>query len=252
MLPFNPHHLRRVLLAAALTCAGRAYATTVTFSDSNFAPASWTTAVAYDVLGVATHAESQVLTGGNPGSYRRVEQSGYGGFPDILVAHILQGAVYNPSVSGAILSLDFHFEANAPDAGLVKPPDPLDFIMMVTQGGKFFIFQGLASLDTTWATMTRTGIPGSAFQTIGLVPELAPDFSAGGGPIGFGFATATHHNIACDSPCNVGGIDNWWVTVNPPETVSNSPEPATGADVLLAALLGMAARRILHSCPTLR
>jgi len=198
-------------------------AATVTISDSVFDDANWTMTLLDDRSfgGIGSLTGNQVLSGGNPGSYRAVTMSGGGG---ILFGDHLFSTAYNPSTQGAITSFSFSFDTSFPDANQTKPPAPVRFGIALFQSGKHFIrFDGgVSSTTTAWTSFGGTDIGQNDMDEY-LNSTVHPDFSASGAPILFGFNVGFGSLIPCSSPCATGGLDNFSVTVNPPAV----PEPAT-------------------------
>jgi hypothetical protein len=232
----------QTMLLSFVLVGGPLFAGTVSFSDTTFDNLDWTVIKFIDTTpgAIGSFTVGQAGTGGNPGSYRRIEEWGVGG--EVTLAHLRDGAVYNPATQGAITSLDFSFDLNAPDASLAKPPDPLDFDILLFQDGNYFTRHSLVGgLTTAWETTSRLGMADTSFEK--APGPGTPDFSSAGSPIKFGFLTNTHNIAACDAPCNVGGIDNWSVTVHFADA-SDAPEPGCPQLILSGlALLAVRARK---------
>jgi hypothetical protein len=75
------------------------------FSDGTFNNADWNNTKILDTAGNASFSAFQVATGGNPGSFQETNQSLNQGW--IVVSHLNSGFIYDPSVQGAITSIDF-------------------------------------------------------------------------------------------------------------------------------------------------
>jgi hypothetical protein len=196
------------------------FAGSVNFFDTTFNNGDWTVIKFLDTTpgAIGSFTAGQVITGGNPGSYRRIEQWGENG--QVALAHFRDGAVYTPATQGAITSLDFSFDINAPDAGSLKPPNPGEFDILLFQDGNYFTRHSLSANSTSaWETISGVGLVDVNFRKV--PGPGAPDFSAAGSGIKFGFLTSTNNFGACGVPCDVGGIDNWSVTVH----FADAPEP---------------------------
>jgi hypothetical protein len=120
----------RSVLAAAV-CAVLLSASTsfaVSFSDGVFDPLDWSVVV----TGAGTANHVQVLTGGNPDEYieitnRPTASSG----STVLGFHLHSGFVYDPSVSGAIGSIEWSLDVmNVALGHLVG--------LAISQGGSLF------------------------------------------------------------------------------------------------------------------
>lgn len=95
------------IVAAAGAWPGTAEA--ITFSDSTFLNSDWSAAKTFDSSPGqnGTFTAGQVTTGGNTGGAFRQTQlnvTGPGGF---IVSHLQSGAIYNPTIDGAIATIDF-------------------------------------------------------------------------------------------------------------------------------------------------
>ena len=118
-------HMKRsfAFLFAMSLCSAVAIAGLVTVQDATFDDADWTTVKVTDtsanvpgdsITGNGTFAYSgiQATTGGNPGSYRRVENELTSDVSFLIAAgHIFQSGTYNPSIQGAVTSVSFSFDA---------------------------------------------------------------------------------------------------------------------------------------------
>src|SRR5215471_3610518 len=75
------------------------------FSDATFNNADWNNTKILDTAGNASFSAFQVASGGNPGSFQETIQSLNQG--QMGVGHLNITFVYDPSVQGAITSIDF-------------------------------------------------------------------------------------------------------------------------------------------------
>jgi hypothetical protein len=221
-----------ILLAvtSALTWAGGARAATLTFSDGTFDPANWSTQLFnFHTGGSAT--PSQAASGGNPGSYQEVAYA-------TNVFHGFSGAVVDPSVDGAIASVDYNWDVRAVSGGGTFSGPAL------AQGGSFYVSAGLLDLtgtSTQWRSVSRVGVLEVNFGTIQDILEIDPaqdpDFSASGAPITFGYFTALAGALNGPPASATAGFDNWSVDVH------LVPEPTTGSLVAIGLLgAGLVAR----------
>jgi hypothetical protein len=232
----NINRVLQFCLLSILIC-GHGWAGVV-LSDSTFNDANWTALMIEDQTPGLTGSFSggQVASGGNPGSYRAVSNSGSNGH--VFVAHLFN-TLYNPATQGAITSLNFSFDVSFPDAGLAKPPLPVNFGFGLLQGGAYFLRlgSGVFALSTGWVTDSESGLQQANITKI-TNTSIKPDFSATGAPIQFGFSADFFSPIPCASPCATGAIDNWSVTINP---AADTPEPGPLA-MLIAPLCWIAFR----------
>ena len=154
------------------------------------------------------------------------------------MVNLLNSAVYNPSVSGAISSIDISFDAKF--LGGSTGTSQIAFRLAFEQGSTIFV-----PLTVGVAQGPGNGQPGAAFQSFSFSAFTAadfvtiptpgsgtPDFSNSGAPITFGYVTSDTVNL--DNAFVMGGIDNWSVTVHP---AANVPDPSNSLLLLSLGLL---------------
>ena len=94
----------------------RVYAHAISFTDGTFNDADWTATKIQDTSSgsQSSFTVQQVSTGGNPAAYREVSQTFGFNSPGmrLRVAHLRDGALYNPALNGAITTIDFSFDLN--------------------------------------------------------------------------------------------------------------------------------------------
>lgn len=177
-------------------------------------------------------------TGGNPGAYLQATWVFNSTSQDIAVFSSSSTFMYDPSVSGAISSLDFSvddklFAGNGAGQG---------FSIAILQNGTIYVGGNFMTTGTSsaWSTTTQTGLTAASFGVLtGLFGQGAgsPDFSRTGAPIRLGLLTweATYGlNIQA-------GYDNLTYSIQSP-----TPEPASFL-LLGAGLLGFGATRRLRA-----
>lgn len=209
-----------IFTLALIRCANAA---TVTFSDGTFLDAQWPTATIADTLvGGGTLNATQILAGGNPDAYRQVGMPGtVSGAMVFLVAHMFVPATWNPSIQGAINSLDWSYDITATDTGKGTSASP-EFASLLLQNGIYYLATTsiTGTLSTLWMPWNQSGLTADYFVPIlagGSLGYSHPDFSAAGGLIKFGFISIA------DFSTSSGGIDNWQVVVN----FTDAPEPSS-------------------------
>ena len=216
------------------------------FFDGTFNNSDWSLATITNAGGAGSFVNAfQVPVGGNPTPYRIIRNSLSQGAPNSLVAgvHINVTAIYNPSITGVISSIDYSEDSinllnqggNGQGSGLA-----------IFQGGSFYIQRNpvLVMPYVGFSSWTANPAPGLVagdlweidFATGALNAFSNPDFSASGGPMNFGFwrgnSSGNQTSGVVQSEC---GIDNWRVEINP------VPTPSAVALLGLGGL--MAARR---------
>jgi hypothetical protein len=214
------------LLLLSLTAV--AHATPAVFRDETFADSDWTVVTSSFVVfentvlpgGTATGA--QVLTGGNPGSFRDVTHFVPAApspttFAAVWSAHFRTGFVYDPSVQGPIATIDFDEDARSTLGSQLGQSTGI----AIRQSDQVYVAQAGATPETAW---THKQVRGLAFSDFGvLAPNgfpggSSPDFSAAGGPIEVGFVRGNSTGKGGGSYTIAAAIDNWQVRINPPCT----------------------------------
>ncbi len=188
----------------------------ITFADGEFQPADWTaTALPDGSSPAATHAETQVATGGHPGSYRQMDVQLPAPSGVATVAHTSQVAVYDPATQGAVYVIDYAEEGLAPSKVY---PKRTSSALLLEQGGRRYVAtppESYPAVSPIWSTSQNTASLHATDFSLRDGPacsagESCPDFSALGAPMRFGYWRDT-----IDSPGAVvsHSIDNWKVTV---------------------------------------
>ncbi len=201
---------------ALLWLSSAAVAQPVTIADSEFASADWASIVT-KTTGGASQSVSQSASGGNPGTYREMIHS-LPSNSSIVVVHEFLGASYDPSVQGAISTLDYsedHKEFSPPFSGAAIGARPA-----LRQGGVWYFGPDLTFNGLSWQSVHLTGLTQMDFSGS---DGGHPDFTASGGEIRFGFARSnTNRSHIGGSPVDnsnasgydtTSGIDNWSYTL---------------------------------------
>lgn len=189
-----------------------------TFSDGTFAPADWSVAVQGLNLGGSVNA-SQVASGGNPGLFRRIDNvlNSAIGQPfsnSVFGFHAYAPAVWNPSVDGTIVTLDYSEDAFRFAGSGVQANG-----IALRQGGVIYYGPSSVTPSTTgvWQPYSWTALVAANFDALPAGVQN-PDFTATGGPIEFGFFRANSTSVGGGGSTVSGGIDNWSVTIHPAVT----------------------------------
>jgi hypothetical protein len=187
----------------------------IVFQDGEFASANWqVSAVSSPPNNGATHTEDQAADGGNPATFRRMTHTFPANQQSLGVMNLSASAVYEPAVSGAILSIDYSEDCALFSAG--NPTFQVYPALLVEQAGRRYRPSALAGACTSPAwTSFRKGVSLVAADFDLLegpacgAAQVCPDFSAGAPPIRLGFVRFA----AANTTPTVHGIDNWSVTV---------------------------------------
>lgn len=242
---------RFVIALAALAAATAATSAQATaFFDGTFVDTDWTAQKLFDNSnsgsGGASATIGQVGTGGNPGAYRQTVNDwlGTGGFE---YGHVSTVAAYNPSIEGAITSMDFSYDARYFGfSGSGANPLAVAYLPFLMQGGSTYQGPYATATQNSWVPFDFMNLMASDFTlTTGSGPAN-PDFSATGGAIMFGYLTSNGSGFTGTHE-TTSGIDNWRVEVHNAQV----PEPASLSlfGLGLAGLGWARRRRSAHRLP---
>jgi hypothetical protein len=219
-------------IAALSMSVASARAGSIVFSDETFDDAHWNAIITQDSTpGMdAGVTPEQILSGGNPDAFRQTrhdwDQPG-----GLVVLHLRDGAIYDPSTSGAIDRIDTSFDLLFVDGSQGtsqvghRPAFVQDGLIYSTSG---FTALGIARRNEGWQSFVFKDLGADVFP-------LGPDFSATGSPIQFGYLANNSGTREELDVSTTSGIDNWSITVH------QLPEP--GAPALLILFGALLARR---------
>lgn len=223
--------------AAAMTlmvATTDARGTVITFSDTDFADADWSTFELRDdtpndsfVFSAARQA-----SGGNPGAFRQVtHELSTPTASKIQSGHLLLSAVFDPGGNGTFSSLAFSFEG----IGISGPAGAMGFGLLLRQGMDFFTV-GTPQVLNGQGFQARVGTNLTAADFFAVNGGIL-DLSDSGAPVTFGFFAS---NGTFGQPSiNVGGIDNYSVSITTTSPPTAVPAPAT-LPLLATGLVGLA------------
>ncbi len=179
----------------------------VVLSDGNFAIVDWVASVPVATDG-ASQSTTRATIDGNPDAYRRTVHT----MPSpssIWTVHLYQTA-YDPTVSGAIATLDYeedHIEIAPPFPGAAIGAWPA-----LQQGGVVYYGPYYAFTETSWTAFSLPGLTAASFSAAGT--NNHPNFTATGSPILFGYARGNSNGAGGSTYNTRSGIDNWSVTLH--------------------------------------
>ncbi len=225
--------MRSTLLAASvLLAAVSPVLADVVLADTEFNDSDWGFETVQ--LGTGGSGSAVQVTGvGNPGKARRVTLSPNGGgtiwgfsrYGNTLATR------YVPSVDGAILSLNFTFDARLTAGG----GDGQAVVVALKQGQVIYgASYAVTGSSGAWATFAQAGLVASDFSRLdGQVG--VPNFTSTGAPIRFGFASG--NSAPSGSYTTVADYDNFAVTI------VQVPAPGAAGLMAVVGLMGVRRRR---------
>ena len=216
-------------------------------SDGTFLDTDWSL-TQFTAGNGGSSTAAQVLTGGNPGAYRNVTDAlnaaPLNSQTIVLSTSIYTPFTYNPSVAGAITSLDYAEDAACTSGcfGQGQSTGPA-----LLQGGNRYILSSstvITGAGAAWSPHTLSGLTAADFGLVNVTPTTIfdntqhPNFSVTGAPIQFGFFRANGTSVNGGGYTLAAGIDNWQITLA--TATPRSGVPALGV-AELAVLTGLLA-----------
>lgn len=188
----------------------------VVFQDGDFLLPDWTVAsITEPPQSGATFTVSRATTGGSPDAFRSITYALPAGASRVMVFHTALAATYDPAALGAIYGIDFAFDCLVK----VRTGSVIARAMIEQNGRRFLAGDSFCSATSdNWEKYSGLSFGAGSFvlsdgPSCGT-GESCPDFSAGGAPIRFGFATQDRVTSSSALPSTLTmGIDNWRVTV---------------------------------------
>jgi hypothetical protein len=202
-----------VCLVTAVSLLGFAIpAHTATFEDSTFPNSDWDSIKIVDTTGNDAFFDAyQQATGGNPDEYRYVRQEYTLG--TIMVAHLNDHTIYDPSMEGALETVDFSYDLIHLDP---PPGQAMAFSLVLLQDGSYYGGPWDDIYAELWTIFEHEDLVATDFTLRAGDGPPHPDFSSGGPPINLGYVTA--NSSTGGLVMREGGIDNWTVTLHPSST----------------------------------
>lgn len=206
-------------------------AATVSFFDGTFNDSDWT--LSSELRNGPDNfviTEEQVLSGGDPGSYRKLNFTWGNG--TALFVYNLSDFIYDPSTQGAIETIDYSYSTIGFGSG-----GSYGDALLIEQDGKLFsgAFTG-EPYANTWRVKSAFDLTSFDFASFDF-DGSKPDFSELGTPIRFGYIRSSTQNGPVGTTMN--GIDNWSVEI---QVV---PEPLTILGAGTAVAFGTSFKRKL-------
>jgi hypothetical protein len=225
-------------------------------SDGTFLDTDWSL-TQFTAGNGGSSTAAQVLTGGNPGSYRNVTDAlnaaPLGSQTIVLSTSIYTPFTHTPSVAGAIVALNYAEDA-ACTAGCFG--DGQSTGPALRQGGNLYILSSstvITGAGTGWSPHTVSGLTAADFGLVNVTPTTLfddtqhPNFTATGAPIQFGFFRANGTGVNGGSYTLAAGIDNWQITLATATPRSAVPALGMAELAVLAGLLVLVGPALLRS-----
>lgn len=189
----------------------------VIFEDGDFTLPDWSiTSSTEPAVGGPVVAATRAEAGGHPGAYRAATYTFTASPSSARVFYGALSSVYDPSVSGAIYTMDFAEDClRAGTSNLLGTTAP-----MIEQSGRRFMARGAvaACRIAGWNAVRRASLVAADFTLVAgpacTADQPCPDFSASGAPIQLGLVGGSALDGGLVPPVTVvHGFDNWKVTV---------------------------------------
>ncbi len=179
----------------------------IAITDGEFT--SWTLTKLFEDGGGAVFGTTRETTGGNPGAFRRSEVAFEGSSHLMYLAHLHTGAVYRPSVEGAVDGVDYSFDTILLSGA--KGNDHAIHSLLVKQGEHWFQRSGgggeTEPARRRWTTFGADGLVAEDFVNLRRLGPDNPDFSANGADLSFGYM------VQCSGTGEWSGVDNFKLRV---------------------------------------
>ncbi len=183
--------MKRVFIFSGIAVAALSQA--VSFSDTEFVITDYT--ITSVTSGDMALVFDQWAGGGNPGNAYRTTSTAGPGASSYQIAAMNSSFTYDPSVQGAIASVDFSIELlRTPAPGTVANVNmPVNMLLTAMQDGNMFVlssnFYGIAPPAGTYAPYSGSGAEANFFGfELGTgASGNTIDFSSSGSVITFGF-----------------------------------------------------------------
>jgi hypothetical protein len=202
-----------VAAACVALAAGRSAPGQVQIGDTEFVEADWTHVIMWSVPSATLGPMTREASGGNPGAFQRGRHVTQGPFATIYDGHFFVAQSYDPGTQGAIEALDIAFDY------IDFSPGGVQNGLAVLQGGTTYIrFVDSAGPHAAWVTLSHAGITQTDNQWMEAsasgVTQGAPDYSAAGDPMQFGYYTFNWSLPTGFLIDRQWGIDNFRITIH--------------------------------------
>lgn len=209
------------MMASLVISAGAGSSAAQVVGDDDFVNADWTHFILWSNANPTATLDftMQVATGGNPGAWQDGKHTTNGSGSGIYDGHLFMGGSYDPSVQGAIGGVTMSYDIKDFDrgSGIIVQSG-----LLVSQGGTNYILAIHSDGVTNWTHTSRTGTASTLgpfgwkmIDASGVFDDFAPDFSASGTAMQFGYYTFNWSTTSGFFVEREWGIDNFSVAMLP-------------------------------------
>jgi hypothetical protein len=185
--------------------------------DASFALADWAVTATPSTNGPTVTA-LQSSSGGNPAPSRLLVHQLPAGVSALQLVHAYTATAYVPAAQGAIYTIDYSSDCAVVGRSTgLAPMDPQYAVTFEQAGRLYQLGRWAVFCGPAWNTVSGQSLQADRIALLAGTPcadtERCPDFTAGGAPLRFGFATWVRTASASAAGTLELGIDNWKVTV---------------------------------------
>jgi len=182
----------------------------VIISDDSFDELKWTSLKLLDDQGNGSFEAYQSYINGNPGEFRGITHD-WDGPGNIVTTHLYDDAEYNPSIQGAIISINFSFDIILTEA---DSSNSIEYRPLIYQNGFFYTLTSLSSNLTinNWQHFSFNNLNEGDFELISDSGFEHPNFLSNAPPLKFGIFA--RHGTFVSKAKTESGIDNWSVSIS--------------------------------------
>ena len=197
--------LLAVMIATNSSCV---HADEITYSDSSFADADWTSVIITNEIATTWNSFQ------SPGLYRQTNTISLGSPTGGLSRqiHFRDGAVYAPSTEGELLFLDYSLDMMLIDNSVFSIG--MTFGLAIRQNDTYYLAVRSFLNPIGWQTLSDTSLVAADFVFLEGTGPMMPDFSETGSQIEFGYYLSVATGVANQGTSASGAVDNWAVVLN--------------------------------------
>ena len=220
--------VRSYVLVSLLISVGAGSSAAQVVSDGDFINDRWSHFILWSNANPTATLDftMQVAAGGNPGAWQDGKHTTNGASSGIYDGHLFVGGGYNPSVQGAIDGVTISYDIKNFDHG---SGIGVQSGLLVSQGGTNYILAVHSTGVLNWTHASRTGTASTLgpfgwkkIDFSGVFDNFAPDFSASGTAMRFGYYTFSWSLTQGFFTEREWGIDNFSIAMLAPLGVDDA------------------------------